>query len=151
MFSFHILYALHFLICPWRLLVVYWPKPLSDLDLRTASKITCNVLPGVYEDNDLHSKPNCSLLICIQRSYGNSHRWNLYLFKRLRLTYPDGNITYSAITQGSNLPPTGNNPQCTTVIFPWHHTLYLIGADVPIWACFPPTLSYKHPLTLRDA
>ena len=106
--SFYILYPLHFLICPIILLVGYWPKPLYDLDLSTASKTTCMVLPGGDEDNYLHSEPNWSSFICIQGSSGKYHNWNLSLFRRSGLTYPDGDIKSSTITQGSQFPTTGN-------------------------------------------
>ena len=135
---FHILYPLPFPIFPRRLLVGYWPKPLSDLDLRTAYNINWMVLPGIYEENYLHRKPNFSLFICIQISSGKYHKWNISLFNNFRLTYPDGDITYSAITQGSHFPPTGNNLQCTNVIFPCQHTLSLIGVDVTRLTLFYP-------------
>ena len=124
--SFQILYPLHFLICPRILLVVYLPKPLSDLDLRTDSKITCKVISEGDEDNYIHSKPNCSLFICIQRYSWKYHKRNISLLKRLRLTYPDGNITSSTIIQGSHFPPTSNNHQCTTILFHLQNTLSLI-------------------------
>ena len=149
--SFHIWYPIYFLIFPIILLVGYWPNPLSDLDLRTASKITCKVLPGVDKDNYIQSEPKWSLFICIQLYYGKYHKWNISLFKRLRLTYLDGDITSSAIAQGSNFSPTGNTTQCTTVLFHCQNALSLIGVDVPRRDCFPPTLSYKHPITVRDA
>ena len=131
--------------------MVYWPKPLYDLYLRTASMINCNVLPGGDKENYIHSKPNCSLLICIQRSSVNYHKRNLYLFKRCRLTYPDVNITSRAITKGSHFPITGDTTQCTTVLIPYQNNISLIGAVVLVWTCFPPTLSYNHPLTVWDA
>ena len=141
---FHILYPLHSIIFLRRLLVVYWPNPLSDLDLSTASNINCKVLPVWDEDNYLHSEPNWSLLICIQRYSWKYHKWNIYLFNRCRLTYPDGDITSNAINQGSHFLYTGNTPQCTNVLFPIQHTISPIGVDVPKWTWFPPTTAYKH-------
>ena len=151
MSSFHILYPIHFLIWPRWLLVVYWPKPLYDLYLRTAYNITGKVLPGREEYGYLHIKPNCSLFTRIQRSYRKYHKWNISLFKILRLAYPDGGITSSSIAQGSHLPPTGKTTQWTTVIFHFQHTLYLIGVGVIIWTYFTPTLVSNHPLTVQDA
>ena len=117
--------------------MVCWPKPFYELESR------------IY--NYLHSKPNCSLSICIQISSRKYHNWNIYLFKIFRLTYPYGNITSRAIDQDSYLPTTGKTTQCTTFLFHYQHTLSLIGVEVPIWTCFTQTLSYKHPLTVWDA
>ena len=72
--SFHILYPLCFLIFARRLLVGYWPKPLPDFDLCTASKITWKVLTGGDEDNHTHSETKCYMFVCIQRYYVKSHK-----------------------------------------------------------------------------
>ena len=149
--SFYILYPLHFIISPRRLLVGCWTKPLYDLDLRTASMITCKVLPGGDEDNYLHSEPNWSLFICIQISSGKYHNWNLSLFRRSGLTYPDGDIKSSTITQGSQFPTTCNTTQCSNVVSSCQYTISIIGAGVPRWTCFPQTLSSKHPLTVQNS
>ena len=76
-----------------------WPNPLSELDLRTSSKITFKVIHGGDEDKYLHSQLNCYLFICIQRYSGNSLTWNISLFKRHRLTYTYG--TEDAMSQSS--------------------------------------------------
>ena len=148
---FHRSSPIHFILGPRRLWVASWPKPFSDLDSKNASKITCKVLLGVDEYKSLHIKPNCSSFIWNQRYSRQSHKLNISLFNMRSLTYHDEDITYGAITQGSQFPLTSKNPKSTTVIFPCHHTISLIGVYVPIWTCFPPTLSSKHPLTVRDA
>ena len=91
------------------------------------------------------------LVHLIQVSSRKHHKWNLSLFKRCRLTYPDGNITYSVIYQGSLLFTTRNTTKCTTVIFHYQHILSFIWGNVPIWTCFPATLSYKQLLKVQDA
>ena len=63
-------------------------------------------------------------------------------------TYTDGDIAYGAITQGSHLPPTENNTQCTTYIFPCYNTLSFIGSDahpsLGVWLGFL-TTNIHHP------
>ena len=80
-----------------------------------------------------------------------SHNWNIYSFKRHCFKYPYDYITSDAITEVSNFHPTRNNPQCTTVTFPCHHTLSVIGVDFHILTFFPPNLASKKPLTVQYA
>ena len=53
--SFHILSIIIFIIGYRIVWVVSWPNPLSDLYLRSASKITSMVIHGGYEYRYLHS------------------------------------------------------------------------------------------------
>ena len=48
------------------------------------------------------------------------------------VTYTADDIKNGAITQGSHFPPTKNNTRYTTVLFPCHNTLSIIGEDVTI-------------------
>ena len=149
--GFHILCPIHCIIGYRRLWVASWYKPLYYLDLNTASKITCRVLSGVDEFKYLYSKSNLSSFICIQIYSGHSHKLNIFLFKRRRLTYTNFDITSGAITQCSHFSPTRNNPQFTTVLFPCQHTKSLIWLHVPRQTCFPPSLASNHPIIVRDA
>ena len=146
----HISSPLYFLIGSRRIWVAYWTKPLSDFYFSTASKITYNIIPGGYDNTPLHSKTNCYSFICIQSCAGQSYRWNISFSKIRRLTNTDGDTTSGTINQGSHFTPIGYNHQCTTVFFPWKHTISFIGTDIPRWTCFPPNLSYNHPLTVWD-